>query len=71
MRDDLAELRQSFQLNNTAPSVKSRGEQQATQVDRKLLRNEADKKFASREAANAFCANLKKRGQDCLVRKQN
>lgn len=27
--------------------------------------------FASREAANAFCANLKKRGQDCLVRKQN
>ncbi|GAA0553039.1 hypothetical protein GCM10009098_20930 [Rheinheimera aquimaris] len=51
MRDDLAELRQSFQLNNTAPSVKSRGEQQATQVDRKLLRNEADKKFASREAA--------------------
>lgn len=27
--------------------------------------------FANREAANAFCANLKKRGQDCLVRKQN
>lgn len=51
MRDDLAELRQSFQLNNTAPSVKSSGEQQATQVERKLLRNEADKKFASREAA--------------------
>jgi cell division septation protein DedD len=27
--------------------------------------------FASRDAANAFCATLKKRGQDCLVRKQN
>lgn len=27
--------------------------------------------FADRAAANAFCANLKKRGQDCLVRKQN
>lgn len=27
--------------------------------------------FASREAATVFCANLKKRGQDCLVRKQN
>lgn len=51
MRDDLAELRQSFQLNNTAPSIKSAGEQQAAQVERKLLRNDADKKFASREAA--------------------
>ena len=27
--------------------------------------------FSSRAAANSFCANLKKRGQDCLVRKQN
>ena len=26
--------------------------------------------FANRAAATAFCANLKKRGQDCLVRKQ-
>ncbi len=26
--------------------------------------------FASRDAAGQFCANLKKRGQDCLVRKQ-
>ena len=26
--------------------------------------------FADRAAATAFCANLKKRGQDCLVRKQ-
>ncbi len=51
MRDDLAELRQSFQLNNTAPKVKSSGEQQATQVERKVLRNEAAKTFASAEAA--------------------
>ncbi|MDP2715113.1 AgmX/PglI C-terminal domain-containing protein [Rheinheimera sp.] len=51
MRDDLAALRQSFQLNNSAPQVKSRGEQQATQVERKLLRNEAAKSFASAEAA--------------------
>lgn len=27
--------------------------------------------FATRASANNFCANLKKRGQDCLVRKQN
>ncbi len=27
--------------------------------------------FANRTAAAAFCANLKKRGQDCLVRQQN
>ena len=26
--------------------------------------------FANRDAAGQFCANLKKRGQDCLVRKQ-
>ena len=26
--------------------------------------------FGNRNAANAFCANLKSRGQDCLVRKQ-
>jgi cell division septation protein DedD len=26
--------------------------------------------FESRNAATAFCANLKSRGQDCLVRKQ-
>lgn len=51
MRDDLAALRQSFQLNNSTPQVKSRGEQQATQVERKLLRNEAAKSFASAEAA--------------------
>ena len=30
MRDELAALRQSFQLDNTAPQLKSRGEQQAT-----------------------------------------
>lgn len=51
MRDDLAALRQSFQLNNTAPQVKSSGQQQATQVERNLLRNEANKKFATAEAA--------------------
>ncbi|MBU2114407.1 MAG: AgmX/PglI C-terminal domain-containing protein [Gammaproteobacteria bacterium] len=51
MRDDLAALRQSFQLNNTAPQVKSSGQQQATQVERNLLRNEANKKFASAQAA--------------------
>lgn len=51
MRDDLAALRQSFQLNNTAPQVKSTGEQQATQLDRNLLRNEASKTFATAEAA--------------------
>ncbi|MDP5151628.1 AgmX/PglI C-terminal domain-containing protein [Rheinheimera baltica] len=51
MRDDLADLRQSFQLNNSQPKVKSRGEQQATQVERKLLRNDAAKTFASAEAA--------------------
>jgi len=51
MGDDLAALRQSFQLNNRTPQVKSRGEQQATQVERKLLRNEAAKSFASAEAA--------------------
>ena len=26
--------------------------------------------FATRQTATAFCANLKKQGQDCLVRKQ-
>jgi hypothetical protein len=26
--------------------------------------------FESRNAASSFCANLKSRGQDCLVRKQ-
>ncbi len=26
--------------------------------------------FANRNSADVFCANLKKRGQDCLVRKQ-
>ncbi len=51
MRDELAALRQSFQLNNTPPQVKSTGQQQATQVERKLLRNEASKQFASAEAA--------------------
>ena len=51
MKDDLAELRQSFQLNNTAPQVKSSGEQQATQVERKLLRNDASKQFAAAQAA--------------------
>ena len=51
MRDELAALRQSFQLNNSAPQVKSRGEQQATQVERKLLRNEAEKSFATAQAA--------------------
>jgi outer membrane biosynthesis protein TonB len=53
MRDELAALRQSFQLNNTAPQLKSRGEQQATQVERTLLRNEAQQRFASAEAAAA------------------
>lgn len=51
MRDDLAALRQSFQLNNSAPQVKSRGEQQATQVERKLLRNDAAQSFATAQAA--------------------
>lgn len=51
MRDDLAALRQSFQLNNTAPQIKSSGEQQATQIERKLLRNEAEKTFATAQAA--------------------
>ncbi|WP_166837561.1 AgmX/PglI C-terminal domain-containing protein [Rheinheimera pleomorphica] len=51
MRDDLAALRQSFQLNNTAPQVKSRGQQQATQVERKVLRNAAQQRFATAEAA--------------------
>ncbi|MBZ9610071.1 AgmX/PglI C-terminal domain-containing protein [Rheinheimera maricola] len=51
MRDDLAELRQSFQLNNTAPKVQSKGEAQATQVERKLLRNAAEKSFATAQAA--------------------
>lgn len=51
MKDDLAQLRQSFQLNNTAPQVKSTGEQQATQVERKLLRNDASKQFAAAQAA--------------------
>jgi len=51
MKDDLAQLRQSFQLNNTAPQVKSSGEQQATQVERKLLRNDASKQFAAAQAA--------------------
>jgi periplasmic protein TonB len=51
MRDELADLRQSFQLNNTAPKVKSSGEQQATQVERKLLRNEAAKQFATAQAS--------------------
>lgn len=53
MRDELAALRQSFQLDNTAPQLKSRGEQQATQVERTLLRNEAQQRFASAEAAAA------------------
>lgn len=51
MRDDLAALRQSFQLNNTMPQVKSRGQQQATQVERKVLRNAAQQRFATAEAA--------------------
>lgn len=51
MKDDLAQLRQSFQLNNTAPQVKSSGEQQAAQVERKLLRNDASKQFAAAQAA--------------------
>ncbi|HEY0921260.1 AgmX/PglI C-terminal domain-containing protein [Rheinheimera pacifica] len=51
MKDDLAQLRQSFQLNNTVPQVKSSGEQQATQVERKLLRNDASKQFAAAQAA--------------------
>ena len=51
MRDELAALRQSFQLNNTAPQVKSRGQQQATQVERKVLRNAAQQRFATAEAA--------------------
>lgn len=51
MRDELAQLRQSFQLNNTVPQVKSQGEQQATQIERNLLRNAAAKTFASAEAA--------------------
>lgn len=53
MRDELAALRQSFQLDNSAPQLKSRGEQQATQVERTLLRNEANKQFAAAEAAAA------------------
>ncbi|MDR6985281.1 outer membrane biosynthesis protein TonB [Rheinheimera pacifica] len=52
MKDDLAQLRQSFQLNNTAPQVKSSGEQQATRVERKLLRNDASKQFAAAQAAS-------------------
>jgi periplasmic protein TonB len=51
MRDDLAQLRQSFQLNSSAAKVKSSGGQQATQVERKLLRNEAGKQFAAAQAA--------------------
>lgn len=54
MRDELAALRQSFQLDNSAPQLKSRGEQQATQVERTLLRNEANKQFAAAEAAAAI-----------------
>ncbi len=53
MRDELATLRQSFQLDNSAPQLKNRGEQQATQVERTLLRNEANKQFATAEAAAA------------------
>lgn len=51
MRDELADLRQTFQLNNTTATVTSSGEQQAAQVERKLLRNEAAKQFARAEAA--------------------
>lgn len=51
MRDELADLRQSFQINNTAPKVKSSGDAQAAQVERKLLRNDANKQFAAAEAA--------------------
>jgi protein TonB len=53
MRDELATLRQSFQIDNSAPQLKSRGDQQATQVERTLLRNEANKQFAAAEAAAA------------------
>lgn len=51
MRDELADLRQSFQINNTAPKVKSNGDAKAAQVERKLLRNDANKQFAAAEAA--------------------
>ena len=51
MRDELADLRQSFQINNTAPKLKSSGDAKAAEVERKLLRNDANKTFAAAEAA--------------------
>lgn len=51
MRDELADLRQSFQLNTQAPSVKNSELQQAAQVERSVLRNDASKTFATKQAA--------------------
>lgn len=51
MQDDLADLRQSFKLNNQAPKVKSQGQQQAAQVERELIRDQAAQQFATEKAA--------------------
>ena len=51
MRDELADLRQSFQLNTQAPAVKNSELQQAAQVERNVLRNDANKTFAAKQAA--------------------
>lgn len=53
LQDDLAAMRQSFNANKNQATVKTTGQQQAAQVQRDVIRNQAKQQFAQQQAVTA------------------
>ncbi|OEY71104.1 hypothetical protein BI198_13650 [Rheinheimera salexigens] len=53
LQDDLAAMRQSFSANKNQAKVKSTGQQQAAQVQRDVISNQAKQQFAQQQAVTA------------------
>jgi periplasmic protein TonB len=53
LQDDLAAMRQSFNANKNQATVKTTGQQQAAQVQRDVIRNQAKQQFAQLQAVTA------------------
>ncbi|MGI5309368.1 AgmX/PglI C-terminal domain-containing protein [Rheinheimera sp. WS51] len=53
LQDDLAAMRQSFNGNKNQAKVKTTGQQQAAQVQRDLVSNQAKQQFAQQQAVTA------------------
>lgn len=53
LQDDLAAMRQSFSANKNQAKVKTTGQQQAAQVQRDVIANQAKQQFAQQQAVRA------------------